>query len=683
MLSALEARWSVLHQRERSERGAERANEMIDIFLKGRRDRCLSRLQEAPRKMPPVPTSSSPPAEQQQQQEQQRILSALVIGAGPSGLVAAKYLLESTSPKYHVTILEASTHLGGTFVNKVYDNARLVSSKYITAFSDFRFDEDSTVCPNHPTVEQYVEYLERYAKKFDLMKHIQFGCKVILVEDASECSEKGNASSHIDVDIDIDTNGYTVKYLDSNGRAVSKHYDVVAVCSGLHNTPNIPPEFAPSSSLARKFKGKITHSSEYKDASIFNRKRVIILGSGETAMDIAHRAITNPLSESVAVCIRRGFLSIPHNLAEDRPLDVFITNLFEHSYEHPWVHKLRLRWWLSTIFIRAFLVLTGSSWGFNQWAAQTTPIRRGYHIINKSHAAMSHMNVAVKARWGMWGRFWMWVYGETNLRPIDTFHRTHVVDVEEDGATLRFDDGRTYQTDVIILATGYRQSFPFLHDDIKKRLRLERNTCFGIRTEKVEGSKYTHSANEDYLPSQHFITGTTRSRLGFIGFARPNVGAIPPMSEMQVMWWLQKMKGKVTMVPRTRMEPPSYMVLGHKYRYGVDYGNYMHRVAEDIGAAPSLGTLARSSEPLKMLFTYCIGQSHIPLFRLQGPYESKLCWSTCVEELWRVCVKRGWAENAGLLYMTWLSLLMNLMAMAIECIWCVCTLQKPKLFVRY
>ena len=56
-------------------------------------------------------------------------LKALVIGAGPSGLVAAKYLLESTNPVYLVTIVEASAAIGGSFRNKVYDNCRLVSSK--------------------------------------------------------------------------------------------------------------------------------------------------------------------------------------------------------------------------------------------------------------------------------------------------------------------------------------------------------------------------------------------------------------------------------------------------------------------------------------------------------------------------------------------------------------------------
>ena len=307
------------------------------------------------------------------------------------------------------------------------------------------------------------------------------------------------------------------------------------------------------------------------------------------------------------------------------------------------------------------------------------PVRRGYHIINKSHAAMAHMNVAAKSRWGIWGRFWMWIYGESNLRPIETFHRTQVVDVEEDGTTVRFDDGRTYEADVIILATGYRQSFPFLCEDIKEQFREENKGVMAV----AESCNYSHaSSEEDYLPSQHFITGKNRPRLAFIGFVRPNVGAIPPMSEVQVMWWLQRMKKEVEMMPQTSSEP-SYMVLGHKYGYGVDYGNYMHRVSEDIGAAPSLVTLAESKEPLKMMFTYCLGQSHVPLFRLQGPYESKLCWDVCFGELWRVCVKRGWAENAGLFYMTWLSFLMNIAACVLECFWCLCTLQKPKLFVRY
>lgn len=556
----------------------------------------------------------------------------------------------------------------------MYDNCRLVSSKYLTAFSDYRMPEDTALCPDHPGTAQYVEYLESYADQFGLRKCIQFGCTVVSVKDANTDTVKEG-----------DSGGYEVQCKTPGDKIETEQYDLVAVCSGLHNTPYTPKTFTASSSdvkndIAHKFKGQIIHSSQYKDPSIFANKRVLILGCGETAMDIAHRAISNHQTKSVALSVRRGFLSIPHNLAKDRPLDVFITNLFEHAYEHPWIHALRLRWVLSTMFIRLFLLLTGSSWGFNQWAVQTTPVSRGYHIINKSHAAMSHLNVPIKSR-SILGRFWMWVYGESTLRPIESFHQTEVAGVDEDGVTVRFCDGRTYKADMIVLATGYKQSFPFLDEKIRTDMKEESirmNDEYGCKEEM--SSRY--NLNEDYLPSEHFIVGKTRTRLGFIGFVRPNVGAIPPMSELQVMWWLQRMQGKVNML--TNSGPPSYMVLGRKYPYGVDYGNYMHRVAEDFDAAPTLSVLAKSSNrPFRALYTYCIGQSMISLFRLQGPYESNMCWKVVTEELWRVCLRRGFAENCGLLFMTWLSLLMNMVACVLECIWSIFTMSRPKFFVRY
>ena len=472
---------------------------------------------------------------------------ALVIGAGPSGLVTAKYLLSSTNPRYEVTILEASGAIGGTFVNKVYDNARLVSSKFITGFSDFRMKEDY---PDHPSATEYVEYLDDYAQRFGIIECIKFGCSVVSLKDnpcnerendaegTNACTSTGGASTS-DVaegsplmtkikgqldgeELAVDANGYIVSYHEKckssqqqdhhDVQLITEHFDMVAVCSGLHNIPSIPT--LPSSST---FKGQIIHSSQYKESSIFTNKRVLVLGSGETAMDIALRAIQNPQSQSVALNVRRGFLSIPHNLAEDRPLDVFITNLFEHSYEHPWVHKLRLRWVLSTIVIRLFLVLTGSSVGFNQWACETTPIRRGYHIINKSHGAMSHLNVPIKQK-SLWGRLWLWIYGEAKLRPMASFHRTSVCGIKDDGVTIEFDDGREYEADLIVLATGYKQSFPFLDEAIQEDHRRTANA-------PKKGSTSKYFLEEDYLPSDHFIINKKRPRLSFIGFVRPNVGA--------------------------------------------------------------------------------------------------------------------------------------------------------------
>ena len=368
-------------------------------------------------------------------------LKALVIGAGPSGLVTAKYLRESKDPSYDVTVVESSNRLGGSFVNKTYDNCRLVSSKYLTAFSDHRMPEETELCPDHPSAVQYVEYLQSYAERFGLRSLITVGCEVVSVKNVDTTCKRG------------DSDGYEVQFRNPDGKIIARRFDVVAVCSGLHNTAFLPKLFTPSSDFAEKFKGQILHSSQYKESSLFANKRVLILGCGETAMDLAHRAILNSQTESVALSVRRGFLSIPHNLAEDRPLDVFITNLFEHAYEHPWVHALHIRWTLSTIVIRLFLFMCGSSAGFNQWAMQTSPVARGYHIINKSHAAMSHLNVPIKSR-SLWGRFWMWVFQEQRLRPIESFHRTEVVGVDDDGNTVQFSDGRRYRADLIVLATG-------------------------------------------------------------------------------------------------------------------------------------------------------------------------------------------------------------------------------------
>jgi len=496
-----------------------------------------------------------------------------------------------------------------------------------------------------------------------------------------------------------DVAGYTVTHRDyrnsenndaqesataEGGVLCTEHYDLVAVCSGLHNTP-----FIPTIPNIDSFQGTILHSSSYKDASIFSHKRVLVLGSGETAMDIAHRAVSNPSTKSVALNVRNGFLSIPHNITADRPLDVFITNLFEHAYEHPWVHALRLRWTLSTIVIRLFLFLAGSSLGFNQWSCAVDTVKRGYHIINKSHAAMSHLNVPIK-KLSVMGRFWMWMYGETHLKPIHSFHKTTIDSIDtKNGTTVQFDNGTTFDADMIIMATGYKQSFPFLSDAIKQEHRDEYNkqSCGGGGGGGNLNNK-RHELDEDFLPSEHFIINKRRPRLAFIGFVRPNVGAIPPMSELQVMWWLCNLRGQVKRLSSAPTgQNASYMVLGRKYPYGVDYGNYMHRVAEDIDAAPTLSCLLQSSKrnkhPWRALYTYCQGQAHIPLFRLRGPFASKMCWDVTTNELWDVCVRRGAAENIGLLSVTIVSFWMNLAACLLECLWCLCCGRRPSFFTRY
>ena len=276
-----------------------------------------------------------------------------VIGAGASGLVTAKYCLEAG---FDVVVFEASERIGGVFgLQAGYDDGALVSSKFLTAFSDFRHGPSD---PIHLSFTQYEAYLGEYAKAFGVAPRIRFGTNVVRVE------RVGDAAYDV-----------TVSAPDGGGGAgalATERFSAVAVCSGAHNVPLVP-----SSSLAG-FAGEVLHSSAYKDKAQLRGKRVLVVGSQETAMDLAYRAIKAPAA-SLAMVVRRGFLSVPHVLAGE-PLDCLITNAFEATWQHEWVERLRLKWHMSTFFIRlGFLLGSGSHAGWNQWVGGVRYVRRGYN----------------------------------------------------------------------------------------------------------------------------------------------------------------------------------------------------------------------------------------------------------------------------------------------------------------
>jgi dimethylaniline monooxygenase (N-oxide forming) len=451
-----------------------------------------------------------------------------VIGAGSSGIVCAKYLL---AEGYEVAVYEQSESIGGTFVNKRYDDAHLVSSKYITPFSDLRLPK--TTGP-HQSLEDYTTYLEEYSSKFDVDKVISFKTTVQRVSKMSDGT-------------------YTVQVVDAAGTH-DEVFGAIAVCSGLHNHP-----FVPEVEGIKSFTGTTLHSSEYKDKSIFKDKSVIVVGCGETAMDIAYRAVQ--VAKSTAMSIRNGFLSVP-TVYGQLPLDTLIGNMFEHCYEQKWVHHYRLRWKFTTLFIRGgFFLTTGSSRGFNQWAGGLKEVKRGYHIINKSTKAMAYINKPLKDKhWAGW--LYKWWDGPTLPGKFITTHKG-IAKVE--GSTVHFTDGSPPKTgvDMIVYATGYTQRFPFMH---------------GGASEPKKHAAVSGQMAGDRLPTEHHITNPYEPEIGYIGFVRPNVGAIPPMAELQTMWWIQRLQGKI----KGPKKPPTYHVLARKFEYGVDYGNYMHEVAGTV-----------------------------------------------------------------------------------------------------
>ena len=214
-----------------------------------------------------------------------------VIGAGPSGLVTLKYLLKAhnhfaTEP-IEAKLFESATGVGGVFLHHTYEEGEMVSSKFLTLFSDFRSRKDD---PTFLPTARYLEYLLDYATRFDLWPHINLSTTVTSVR-------RGQHGGHV------------VTYQTSGGAATEWECDAIAVCSGLHEHPNIP------SIPGDQNIPVVLHSEDFKGRKQFGEnsgqgKTIMVLGAGETGFDICHLAMTSP-TQRVLMCHRDGFWGLP------------------------------------------------------------------------------------------------------------------------------------------------------------------------------------------------------------------------------------------------------------------------------------------------------------------------------------------------------------------------------------
>ncbi len=199
-------------------------------------------------------------------QESNKKLNICIIGAGPAGLVMAKSLLEEG---HCPDVYEEKGTIGGLWAlnnsaekkNGAYQNTKFQSSRFTSVFSDFYPEK---IKSNFYTVNEVMEYLNLYSKEYNLNSHITLNSKVISVEEKNRKWEV--VVSH-------------------NGQEIKKIYDGVAMCQGSFTDPYVPEKQG-----LNEFKGKIMHSGEYYNNKLFENKRVLVIGNGVSAMDIADEA---------------------------------------------------------------------------------------------------------------------------------------------------------------------------------------------------------------------------------------------------------------------------------------------------------------------------------------------------------------------------------------------------------
>lgn len=516
------------------------------------------------------------------------------------------------------------------------DNAQLVSSKQLTAFSDFRLPLDA---PDHLSLPAYVEYLERYVAHFKLQQRAD---RFKLATRVTQLQRNASAGDHL------------VSWQNDDGSTETDSFTHVSLCTGLHVTPGFPeiPGLPPPTKVGQAKAAGLDnltaeqssiltlHSSSYKSPDIYTGKRVMILGTGETGMDMAYEAVKAGASE-IVLCTRQGFLSFPAVLENfkvlgvqfDRPtpIDGLITNLFETSYVHPWVAKSHLRWFVSDAIIKRVLwVLTGTQAGCNQWVGELPPDRlgRAYVFLNKSAKAMPYINRKWKHRHWLLERFASYPdppsvsddEPSVDVAPFPSHFTPSGQAVFRRSSRkeyARMKDCRVYPQ-VVVFATGYRQEFAFI--DASK-------------------GEYPTPRQADCRD----IFAKNDPTVSFIGFTRPGVGAIPPQAEMSAQLWSLVIAGKVE-APR---DVGHYYLLSKedaRIRYGVDYSSYVSQLARDMGSAPDLWHMWRKYGAL-VVFIYCFSAAFPTHYRLMGPWEDPGAVDIVRTELLETITRRGIGGN--------------------------------------
>lgn len=233
-----------------------------------------------------------------------------IVGGGASGLTAIKACLEQDLIP---VCYEWTNNYGGLWryreedvhgLGSVMRSTIINSSKEVSAFSDFPPPREY---PNYMHNTKMIRYIEMYAKKFDLVKHIHFEHEVKSIEQAPDYDETGKWT-------------VTVQKVGSEA-PFQETFDGVMVCAGHHVFPIIP-KFPGQD----QFKGKIIHTHSYKKPNGYDDKKVLVVGVGNSGGDVAVE-LSN-IASQVYLSTRRGAWIIHRVGYYGKPLDVYLMRRF-------------------------------------------------------------------------------------------------------------------------------------------------------------------------------------------------------------------------------------------------------------------------------------------------------------------------------------------------------------------
>ncbi|XP_048064523.1 flavin-containing monooxygenase 5-like isoform X2 [Megalobrama amblycephala] len=390
-----------------------------------------------------------------------------VIGGGTSGLTCIKCCLdEGLEP----VCFETSDDIGGLWRFKenpdpdrasIYHSLIINTSKEMMCFSDFPIPAHF---PNYMHNSLIMDYFRMYAEHFQLKRHIRFQTKVLHVTPRPDFSHSGQW------DVEIES---------KDGQREKQVFDAVMVCTGHHSHPHLPLKDFPGIDT---FKGKYFHSRDYKTPEEWRGKRVVVIGIGNSGGDISVEL--SRMAKQVYLSTRKGSWILNRVGDNGVPSDMMFNN--------------RIRGWIIQMLPVGFINNVGEKQLNKRFDHKLYGLQPAHRVLSQHPMVNDDLPNRILS-------------GTVSVKPnVQEFR----------GSSVVFEDGTVEDDiDLVVFATGYTFSFPFLSSHV-----------IPVSKNKVSLYKYM------YPPALE------RPTLAVIGLIQP-LGAIMPISEMQARWATRVFKG--------------------------------------------------------------------------------------------------------------------------------------------
>lgn len=381
--------------------------------------------------------------------------SVAVIGAGISGLQVIRAL---RSKGYDVTAFDGDKDGVGGLWRSNYLSYGSQAPKQLFEFPDFPFDD--VPFGDFPTGEQIKNYIERYADHFDLRRDVVLNTTV-----TSAVQNDENNSWNIE----------TVSTTPDGEKKTQTHqFDKLIVSTGLYasDRPSFPAlvQEEVDKSNNGDFDGDILHSHELQRPEQVKGKRVVVVGGGKSAIDVAV-ASSNAGAEKVTMLSRAAHWPTPRKIADIIPFQyVFLSRLGQNlvlgltgplpgcspSHSSIWHHTVG-KYIMPPIFKIVELLFAAQ---FRNVSGPTSPFLKKAGVVEDFYGYAHVLDYSFRDKVEAGDIDW-------KIGSIEKF-----VD-DGTGIELNGGGGDHLEADVVICGTGFAKDYSIFDSKTRERLNVE------------------------------------------------------------------------------------------------------------------------------------------------------------------------------------------------------------------